>query len=487
MQSSPETLIMNIQMSEFMLLAPEILVLTMACIILVVEAYIGERQRQISYILSQLTLLVAAIISWNMLETGRALAMGATFVHDPMAALLKASIFLVVIGAFVYARSFHTSKGALRGEYYVLGLFATLGMMVMVSAHSLLTIYLGLELLSLSLYAMVATDRDSARGSEAAMKYFVLGALASGMLLYGMSMLYGATGTLDLAGIAAALDTADEKSMTLIFGLSFIVVGLAFKFGAVPFHMWIPDVYDGAPTAVTLFIGSAPKIAAFAMAMRLLVESLGSLSFDWQGMLAILSVLSLALGNVIAIAQTSMKRMLAYSTISHVGFLLLGILADTAAGYSAAMFYAITYALMAIGGFAMIILLSRAGHEADQLDDFRGLNDRSPWFAFMMLILMFSMAGVPPTVGFYAKLSVLQAVIDINMVWLAIVAVVFSIIGAFYYIRVVKLMYFDKAVSDEPLHTNADMQIAISLNGLLVLALGIFPGSLLALCTRVLS
>jgi NADH-quinone oxidoreductase subunit N len=478
---------MNIPMSDFLLLSPEIFLLTMACIILVVEAFVGERQRHISYILSQLTLLVAAIISWNMLDTERAIALGGTFVHDPMAALLKASIFLIVLGAFTYARGFHTSKGDLRGEYYVLGLFATLGMMVMISAHSLLTIYLGLELLSLSLYAMVATDRDSARGSEAAMKYFVLGALASGMLLYGMSMLYGATGSLDLGEIATALTAADEKSMVLIFGLSFIVVGLAFKFGAVPFHMWVPDVYDGAPTAVTLFIGSAPKIAAFAMTMRLLVESLGSLSVDWQGMLVILAVLSLALGNVIAIAQTSMKRMLAYSTISHVGFLLLGILAGTEQGYSAAMFYAITYALMAIGGFAMIILLSRAGFEADQLDDFKGLNDRSPWFAFMMLILMFSMAGVPPTVGFYAKLSVLQAVIDINMVWLAIVAVAFSIIGAFYYIRVIKLMYFDKAASDEPLNANPDMQIAVSVNGLLVLALGIFPGGLLALCSHVLT
>jgi NADH-quinone oxidoreductase subunit N len=478
---------MNIPMSDFLLLSPEIFLLTMACIILVVEAFVGERQRHISYILSQLTLLVAAIISWNMLDTERAIALGGTFVHDPMAALLKASIFLIVLGAFTYARGFHTSKGDLRGEYYVLGLFATLGMMVMISAHSLLTIYLGLELLSLSLYAMVASDRDSARGSEAAMKYFVLGALASGMLLYGMSMLYGATGSLDLGEIATALTAADEKSMVLIFGLSFIVVGLAFKFGAVPFHMWVPDVYDGAPTAVTLFIGSAPKIAAFAMTMRLLVESLGSLSVDWQGMLVILAVLSLALGNVIAIAQTSMKRMLAYSTISHVGFLLLGILAGTEQGYSAAMFYAITYALMAIGGFAMIILLSRAGFEADQLDDFKGLNDRSPWFAFMMLILMFSMAGVPPTVGFYAKLSVLQAVIDINMVWLAIVAVAFSIIGAFYYIRVIKLMYFDKAASDEPLNANPDMQIAVSVNGLLVLALGIFPGGLLALCSHVLT
>jgi NADH-quinone oxidoreductase subunit N len=275
--------------------------------------------------------------------------------------------------------------------------------------------------------------------------------------------------------------------MILIFGLCFIVVGLAFKFGAVPFHMWVPDVYDGAPTAVTLFIGSAPKIAAFAMAMRLLVESMGSLAVDWQAMLVILSVLSLALGNLIAIAQTSIKRMLAYSTISHVGFLLLGLLAGTAEGYSAAMFYAITYALMAIGGFGMIILISRAGYEANQLDDFKGLNDRSPWFAFMMLILMFSMAGVPPTVGFYAKLSVLQAIIHVDLVWLALVAVFFSIIGAFYYIRLIKLMYFDKPATEAPLAVSTDMQVAISLNGLLVLGLGLFPGGLLALCTSVLA
>jgi len=474
-------------LSDFMLLAPEIFVLSMACIILVVEAFVGAKLRQISYVLSQLTLLVAALLTWNMLDTERVVVLGGTFIHDPMAALLKTSIFLIIIGAFVYARSFHTSKGPLRGEYYVLGLFAVLGTMVMVSAHSLLTIYLGLELLSLSLYAMVAFDRDSPVASEAAMKYFVLGALASGMLLYGMSMMYGATGSLDLGEIAQALSEPGQNSMILIFGLCFIVVGLAFKFGAVPFHMWVPDVYDGAPTAVTLFIGSAPKIAAFAMAMRLLVESLGSLSVDWQGMLIIMSVLSLALGNVIAIAQTNIKRMLAYSTISHVGFLLLGLLAGTTEGYSASMFYAITYALMAIGGFGMIILISRAGYEANQLDDFKGLNDRSPWFAFMMLILMFSMAGVPPTVGFYAKLSVLQAIIHVDMVWLALVAVFFSIIGAFYYIRLVKLMYFDQPDTEEPLAVRADMQIAISFNGLLVLGLGLFPGGLLALCASVLA
>ena len=478
---------MTMPLSEFMPLLPEIFVLSMACIILVVEAFVGTKWRHISYVLSQLTLLAAALLTWNMLDTETVVVLGGTFIHDPMAALLKTSIFLITVGAFVYARSFHTSKGPFRGEYYVLGLFAVLGTMIMVSAHSLLTIYLGLELLSLSLYAMVAFDRDSPVASEAAMKYFVLGALASGMLLYGMSMMYGATGSLDLGEIAQALSEPGQNSMILIFGLCFIVVGLAFKFGAVPFHMWVPDVYDGAPTAVTLFIGSAPKIAAFAMAMRLLVESLGSLSVDWQAMLIIMSVLSLALGNVVAIAQTSIKRMLAYSTISHVGFLLLGLLAGTTEGYSASMFYAITYALMAIGGFGMIILISRAGYEANNLDDFKGLNDRSPWFAFMMLILMFSMAGVPPTVGFYAKLSVLQAIIHVDLVWLALVAVFFSIIGAFYYIRLVKLMYFDKSETEEPLTVSADMQIAISVNGLLVLGLGLFPGGLLALCASVLA
>jgi NADH-quinone oxidoreductase subunit N len=478
---------MTITLSDYLLLSPEIFILTMACLILVVEAFVGNSYRQASYVLSQLTLLAGALISGSLIDTDAAVLLGGMFVHDPMAALLKTSVFLVTLGAFVYARSYQTAQGGLRGEYYVLGLFAVLGMQVMISSHNLLTMYLGLELLSLSLYAMVAFDRDSATASEAAMKYFVLGALASGMLLYGMSMLYGATGHLDLTAIANAIAASGERDLVLVFGLCFIVVGLAFKFGAVPFHMWVPDVYHGAPTAVTLFIGSAPKIAAFAMAMRLLAESMGGLVVDWQGMLVILAVLSLAIGNIVAIAQTNMKRMLAYSTISHVGFLILGILSGTEAGYSASMFYAITYALMAIGGFGVIILLSRAGDEADQLDDFKGLNDRSPWFALMMLILMLSMAGVPPTVGFYAKLAVLQAVIDVDLLWLALVAVFFSIIGAFYYIRVIKLMYFDAPTSTAPLAINTDLQIAVSTNGLLVLALGLFPGALLTLCNSVLT
>jgi NADH-quinone oxidoreductase subunit N len=478
---------MNIALSEFAPLSTEIFVLTMACIILIVDVFLSEQHRIVSYVLSLATLLVAALISGSMLDNETAVVLNGTFVSDPMAALLKTSIFLITFGVFMYSRAYLVARGIFSGEYYVLGLFAVLGMMVLVSAHNLLTIYLGLELLSLSLYALVAFNRDSADASEAAMKYFVLGALASGMLLYGISMLYGSTGSLDIAEITTVLAASGEMGMIQIFALCFIVVGLAFKFGAVPFHMWVPDVYHGAPTPVTLFIGSAPKIAAFAMALRLLEQTLGGLSADWQDMLTILAVLSLAIGNVIAIAQSNIKRMLAYSTISHVGFLLLGLIAGTAEGYSAAMFYAITYALMAIGGFGMIILLSRAGFEADRLDDFKGLNERSPWFALMMLILMFSMAGVPPTVGFYAKLSVLQAVIHVDMVWLAVTAVFFSIIGAFYYIRVIKLMYFDEPETAEPLRPSTDLQIVMSLNGLAVLGLGVFPGGLLTLCAAVLA
>jgi NADH-quinone oxidoreductase subunit N len=478
---------MTIAISEFAPLAAEIFLLVMACAILVIDVFLDDTRRLVSYALSQATLLAGALISWNLLEYPAVVVLNGTFVHDSLAALAKTSILLITFGVFLYSRSYLAERGIFRGEFYVLGLFAVLGMLVLVSAHSLLTLYLGLELLSLSLYALVAFNRDSAPASEAAMKYFVLGALASGMLLYGISMLYGATGSLDIEQVATAIRAPGEKGIVLVFALCFIVVGLAFKFGAVPFHMWIPDVYDGAPTPVTLFIGSAPKIAAFAMAMRVLVEALGGLSADWQQMLAILAVLSLAIGNVIAIAQTNIKRMLAYSTISHVGFLLLGLLAGTPEGYSAALFYAITYALTAIGGFGMIILLSRAGFEADRLDDFRGLNDRSPWFAFMMLILMFSMAGVPPTVGFYAKLSVLQAVIHVDLLWLALAGVFFSIIGAYYYLRVVKLMYFDVAEAPAPLLASTDLQIAVSVNSLAVLALGLFPGALLSVCTMVLA
>jgi NADH-quinone oxidoreductase subunit N len=477
---------MTLDPSDFLVILPEIFVLSMACVILVLDLFLSDKERFISYWLTQITLVFAAVITLSVSNGQTELVFFGTYIADAMGSTLKVFIYLVTALAFLYSRHYLMERDLFKGEFYVLGLFGMLGMMIMVSAHSMLTIYLGLELLSLSLYAMVAFNRDAYPCSEAAMKYFVLGALASGMLLYGMSILYGLTGTLDLTDIANALGQ-QEATVPLVFATTFIVVGLAFKLGAVPFHMWVPDVYQGAPTPVTLYLGSASKIAAFAMVMRLLVESMGALQSEWQGMLIALAVLSLAIGNVVAIAQTNLKRMLAYSTISHVGFLLLGILSGNQQGYAASMFYIITYALMAAGAFGMIILLSRAGFEADEIDDFKGLNQRNSWFAFMMLILMFSMAGVPPTVGFYAKLSVLNAVIEIDMIWLAAVAVFFSVIGAFYYIRLIKVMYFDTAEDKQPLASQFDLRLGLTANGLAVLLLGIFPGSLMALCYQVIT
>jgi NADH-quinone oxidoreductase subunit N len=466
---------------------PEIFLLIMVCVILVVDLFLTEKNRVITYLLSQATLLGTAVLTVSLISSHPELTFNDTFINDGLANILKMFVYLITAAVFVYSREYLLVRQLFKGEFFVLSLFAVLGMMVMISAHSLLTIYLGLELLSLSLYALVALNRDSVESSEAAMKYFVLGAIASGILLYGMSMIYGATGSLDIGEVGAYIRSGSSNDIVLLFGLSFIIVGLVFKLGGVPFHMWVPDVYHGAPTVVTLFIGSAPKIAAFAMIIRLLVNGLEGLHIQWIDMLVIIAVLSIAGGNVIAIAQRNIKRMLAYSTISHVGFILLGILAGTSEGYAAAMFYTLVYALMSLGAFGMVVLLSRAGFEADNIDDFKGLNEKSPWFAFMMLILMFSMAGVPPTAGFYAKLSVLKAVVDIHLVWLAVTAVVFSVIGAFYYLRIIKFMYFDKAEEATPLQTNFDMRIVLSANGLAVLAIGIYPTSLMTLCATVLS
>ena len=464
---------------------PEIWLASAACLVLVVGLFTDAKNRAITLWLALATLVVTgALVLWGWPDAREATFSGA-FVHDEMGAVLK--LGALVIGAFVLlcSRQYLALRGLLSGEYTSLALFSVLGMLVMISAGNFITVYLGLELLSLALYAMVALDRDSAIASESAMKYFVLGAIASGLLLYGMSLLYGLTGSLDLATVSTALAGDAVPRAPALLALVFVVVGLTFKLGAVPFHMWVPDVYHGAPTAVTLWVGTAPKIAAFALLMRMLVDGLAPLHPDWQSLLTILAVLSLAIGNVVAIAQTNLKRMLAYSTISHIGFLLLGVLAGTAQGYASAMFYALVYALMAAGGFAMILVLSRSGFEADRLDDFRGLNHRSPWFAFVMLILMASMAGLPPMVGFWAKLWVLAAVIDVEMVWLAAVAVGFSIIGAYYYLRVIKLMYFDDAEDEAPLAAGLDLQWAMSANGLAVIGLGLFPGSLLAVCTAV--
>lgn len=461
---------------------PEIFVLGMVSLILVVDLFLSERNRFITYALTQLTLLCAAWITVSTHSAVPAYTFSNMFVDDAMSDVLKLMSYISVSVVLVYSRAYISVRGMFRGEFFALVLFALLGMMVMISANHFLALYMGLELLSLSLYAMVALQRDSAMATEAAMKYFILGALASGLLLYGMSMLYGATGSLNLNQVATVIQHSTGNHVVLTFGLVFIVAGLAFKLGVVPFHMWIPDVYQGAPTAVTLFIGSAPKIAAFAFVTRLLVEGLQGLVQDWQGMLAIMALLSMAIGNITAIAQTNIKRMLAYSTISHMGFLLLGFLSGSLNGYSSAMFYVLVYVLMSMGGFGMIMLLSRQGFEAENLDDFKGLNQRSPWYAFMMLLLMFSMAGVPPTVGFYAKLSVLQAALQAGFVWLVVAAVLFSVIGAFYYLRIIKLMYFDAPQDEVPLEAEGDMAMLMSANGLAVLALGILPQPLMALC-----
>ena len=463
---------------------PELFLLTMVCVILVADLFISDDNRSVTYGLTQAALAGCIAITYLTSRLQPAYTFSGMFVDDLMSDVLKLLVYLGVMVTLVYSRAYIAARGMFRGEFFVLALFATLGMMVMISANHLLTLYLGLELLTLSLYAMVALQRDSAIATEAAMKYFVLGALASGMLLYGMSMLYGATGTLEITRIAEVIFDGAGRGPVLIFALVFIVAGLGFKLGAVPFHMWVPDVYHGAPTAVTLFIGSAPKLAAFAFIMRLLVQGLGAeqLLAEWQQMLIVMAVLSLAIGNITAIAQTNLKRMLAYSTISHMGFLLLGILSGDLNGYGSGMFYVVVYVLMNLGTFGMIMLLSRSGFEAENLDDFKGLNQRSPWYAFLMLLLMFSMAGVPPTVGFYAKLSVLQAVINAGYVWLAVVAVLFSLIGAFYYLRLVKLMYFDAPLDTAPIEPRADVRVLMALNGLAMLLFGIVPGPLMALC-----
>ncbi|MCW8957398.1 MAG: NADH-quinone oxidoreductase subunit NuoN [Gammaproteobacteria bacterium] len=476
---------MTLEMLNYTVAWPEIFLLSMACLVLVVDVFLKQEQRNLTFLLSELTIIGTLVVIGTTMVSGKVIAFNGVFINDPLSIVLKFFVVALVGFVFIYSRDYLKDRKIFKGEFYVLGLFGLLGMMLMISSHHFLTLYLGLELLSLSLYAMVAFDRENPKASEAAMKYFVLGAIASGMLLYGMSMIYGATGTLNISEMASVIGQKESMDIVLVFGLVFMVIGLAFKLGAVPFHMWIPDIYHGSPTAVTSYIATAPKIAGFAIVIRLLIEAMGDLHTDWQAMLVILSILSMSLGNIIAIAQSNLKRMLAYSTISHVGFILLGILAGNKDGYSAAMFYTLTYSLMSLGGFGMIILLTRSGFEAENLNDFKGLNQRSPWYAFMMLILMFSMAGVPPTVGFWAKLTVLKAVIDVDMLWLALVAVFFSIIGVYYYLRMIKIMYFDEAVDTTPLSKSRDMQLALSANGLLILLLGIYPSSLMSICIMV--
>jgi NADH-quinone oxidoreductase subunit N len=406
-----------------------------------------------------------------------------TYVRDDLSGILKISMLLLTAVVFVYARKYLLDNKLWVSEFFLLGLFAVLGMMIMASANHLLVVYLGLELLALSMYALVALNRDSGRGSEAAMKYFVLGAVASGLLLYGISMLYGLSGKLDITGVATYVAAQNVmENIPLLFALVFVVAGIAFKFGAVPFHMWVPDVYQGAPTAVTLFLGSVPKIAALAMLFRVLAEANAAAQPGWGQMLLVFGLVSVLLGNVVAIAQFSVKRMLAYSTIAHMGFVLMGTISGEQ-GYSAALFYTITYALTTAGGFAVLILLGRAGFEAETLDDLKGLNERNPWYALLMLLFLFSMAGIPPTVGFYAKLSIIQSVMQAGYLWPAVFMVVVSVIGAFYYLRAIKMMYFDKPDDDSPIKAELDFNVLVSVNGALMLVLGFFPGFLMGVCS----
>jgi NADH-quinone oxidoreductase subunit N len=466
---------------------PEILLALLACALLIADLFVAPRNRHVTYWLTIVALGVTAAACVATMGQQTQVTFGGMFILDPMSQVLKVATLLTVAATLVMSRPYLEARGLLTGEFLSLALFGTLGMMVMISAHHFLTLYLGLELMALSQYAMVALQRDSARATEAAMKYFVLGALSSGLLLYGMSMIYGATGSLELTRVAFAIEQGQAHQMLGVFGLVFVVAGIAFKLGAAPFHMWIPDVYHGAATPTTLIIGAAPKIAAFAFIMRLLANGLQGMTADWQQMLAVLALASMFVGNIVAIAQTNLKRMLAYSTISHMGFLVLGVLAANDNGYSSAMFYMITYVVMTLGSFGMILLLSRAGFEAENLEDFRGLNQKSKWYAFVMLVLMFSLAGLPPTAGFFAKLSVLQAVWEAGYAWLVVSAVLLSVIGAFYYLRVVKLMYMDAPVGEITLEPRRDARWVLSATAIVTLVLGIVPGPLLDLCARAIT
>ncbi|HKT30756.1 NADH-quinone oxidoreductase subunit NuoN [Dyella sp.] len=471
--------------NDILIMLPEFFLVAAACVLLLADAFMKPAERVYLHWLSIGVLVVTGYLVLRYQPEGAVTAFGGMFIRDGLSTILKLFAILSTILVFIYGRPYMVDRKLFVGEFYTLMLFAVIGVMLLVSAGSLVMIYLGLELLTLSSYALVALNRDSSLSSEAAIKYFVLGALSSGLLLYGMSMIYGATGTLGLAQLHEAIPHSAMPHL-LIFGLVFLVIGVAFKLGVAPFHMWIPDVYEGSPTAVTAFIGSASKLAAFGMAFRLLATGMGDFSQHWQIMLAALAVLSLAIGNIVAIVQSNLKRLLAYSTISHMGYLLLGLVNAGPEGYSAAMFYAVSYALMSTAAFGVILALSRAGFECDNIDDFKGLNQRAPWMAFLMMLALFSLAGVPPLFGFFAKLLVLQAAIHAGMLWLAIVGAVFAIIGLYYYLRVVKVMYFDKPEVGTEVRIQPDftLRLVLSLNALVLLGLGLYWGPLLSWCKQ---
>ena len=471
----------------YWLAAPEIVLLAMICIVLIADLFIDDDRRIITFWLTIASLVVTMLAVLSTNPGGTELTFSGSYISDPLSHVLKIAVIGFVGIVFLYSRDYLRANDLHKGEFYLLGMFGLLGMMIMISANSLLTMYMGLETLALSLYALVAIDRRNVIAAEAAMKYFVLGSIASGILLYGISWIYGVTGSIQFDEIAAVIaNDPSVNGLPLWFGLAFLIVGIAFKFGAVPFHMWVPDVYQGARSPITLYIASAPKLAALALTLRILVDALGGLHDVWADMLMIVAVLSLVLGNVVAIAQSNIKRMLAYSTIAHVGFILLAVQTGTEQVYSAALFYTLTYVVAAAGAFGMIILLSRRGYEAENLSDFKGLNARSPWFALMMMFLMLSMAGVPPFIGFFGKLNAINAVLTTGSTGLAIVMVLASVVGAYYYLRVIWYMYFEDVVDRAVLQGAADMRFVLSLNGLAVLALGILPGWLWTLCLEVL-
>jgi NADH-quinone oxidoreductase subunit N len=481
---------------NWLAVSPEIVLLAAALLVAMVDLWVTHPRRTPSYLLAQVSLAVVALMHWQLFDAGNTVyAMQGMVVADPMGHLLGFFATVAVMVSLAYARPYAAERDMLKGELITLAMFSLLGICVMLAANNFLVVYLGLELMSLSLYALVALRRDHAPATEAAMKYFVLGALASGFLLYGLSMMYGATGSLDIPEVFKAIGTGQINKGVLALGVVFVVSGLAFKLGAVPFHMWIPDVYQGAPTAVTVLVAGAPKLAAFAITIRLLVEGMSGIAPDWQQMLILLAVASMALGNLAAIAQSNLKRMLAYSTIGQIGFMLLGLTptvistntVSAANGYSSSMFYMLAYVFTTVGTFGIVMLLSRQGFESEQIDDLKGLAKRSPWYAAVMAIFMFSLAGIPPTVGFYAKLAVLQAIVSTNLtlyVWLAVIAVLLSLVAAYYYLRLVKVMYFDEATDMRPIESTGEVRTLLSLNGAAVLVFGLLPGGLMTLCAQ---
>ncbi len=457
---------------------PEIFLLSAIVVVLLLDLFLTKPFKQVTYYLTQLSLLITAILAFNLIGEPKTIIFGGSFILDNMASIFKVFMAGSTMVALVYTRHYLTEHKLFRGEYFVLVLLSMLGMMVMVSGYSLLTLYLGLEILSLSLYTLIAIARERSGAIEAALKYFVLGAIASGLLLYGMSMIYGISGSInvaDIATFAANATLASREMLILNFGLVFLVIGIAFKLGAVPFHMWVPDVYQGAPTSVTMFLSTVPKIAALAMLVRILVDGMGAMHAYWSDLFMVMALLSIALGSVVALMQTNIKRMLAYSTISHIGFILLGFVTGVVEGYGAAVFYVLVYILMSMAAFGMIILLNKQGFEADKISDFKGLSKHSPWFALLMLAIMLSMAGVPPFIGFYAKLFILQQVISAGFITIAVIAVVFAVISSYYYLQVVKSMYFEDSNNEITITAPMDMKLILSINAVLILVVGLFP------------